>query len=282
MKQQKNIKYLNNLPTLSGKCAVITGASGVIGKQIAVQFLALGATVVLPCLKEEEGEQLKQELQVQFKADKIIVTELNLTDSKSIDNLVKLCQTLNVSFLVNNAGVIGRLAYQVNFKGTLELTNKMLPMLNKHTDSVIVFQSSMSYNTAKIKWLCKDHNNKKRLAAYAETKLLLNLAVVNMRQNILKNFENVRLEICHPGCVISDIMGKVGNFWKKVAKLFFHTASTAALSATVAAVKTVPNFYLVGPKWFGVWGKPKFRKLNKKLFKAENQNLISNVLLQDF
>jgi hypothetical protein len=100
---------------------------------------------------------------------------------------------------------------------------------------------------------------------------------VALRQDYLREFQNVRYEIAHPGCVFSDITGSFGGRLKKVVnfltKAVFHSAQTAALSIVVTTLKPVPDKKLVGPRWFGIWGKPKFRKLDKRLYGKEQEKI---------
>jgi NAD(P)-dependent dehydrogenase (short-subunit alcohol dehydrogenase family) len=270
----KNKKYLFKRfgeKSLTGKTAVITGASGAIGKQIAVNFLTLDADIIVTYLHEAEGQGLKQSLVTDygFSADKITMLALDLTDRASIDKFVEEIEKsgAHVKYLINNAGVIGAKAYTVNFDGTIYLSLKMTPLLNKTPGACVVFQSSLSYRFHKIDWEdIEAKKQKKRLTVYAKSKRLLNQTIIALKREWLPEYPNVTYAIAHPGCVISDIMGKPGAISKFLAKPFFHSAATASLSATAAALVRVPEDKLLGPRCFGIWGRPVERKLDKKLF----------------
>ena len=87
---------------LSGKVALITGASGGIGGAIAKALYGQGATVVLSGTRAEALEKLKGELGVCAH-----VTTCNLADTASVEALPKAAEQLAgpIDILINNAGV---------------------------------------------------------------------------------------------------------------------------------------------------------------------------------
>ncbi|MDR0850570.1 MAG: SDR family NAD(P)-dependent oxidoreductase [Christensenellaceae bacterium] len=274
----KNQKYLLRFGSLKGKTAVITGASGAIGKHIVTNFLLMGAEVILPALPGE-GEALKEELSSKFDGSRISVYPIDLCDTASIDKFAEEIKDKNINFLINNAGVIGKRAYQVNFWGTVYLTIKLTPLLNKNQGSKVAFQSSFSYRFSKIDWTdAESAKVEKKLKAYANSKKLLSLAIVTLKKDFLPAYPNVEYAIAHPGCVASDINGKVSDFSKKMSKLFLHSAETGSLSVTTAALKPVPENRLVGPRCVGIWGKPRFRKLSKSIFDEKELEQIKQLI----
>ncbi|MCL2540250.1 MAG: SDR family NAD(P)-dependent oxidoreductase [Firmicutes bacterium] len=279
--KKKNVKYLSKFVRLDGKTAVITGASGAIGKQIAAGFLVLGANVVLPSITMEEGNGAKAELvSLGYDESKISIYQIDLGSNDSVDAFVDAVKDKSINYLINNAGVISnKWAYPVNFTGTVYLTAKLTPLLNKNPNSTVVFQSSLSYQFGKVDWSdVRGDNLIKPIKTYSRSKRLLNLAVVAMKEGFLKNYPNVQYAIAHPGCVPSDIMGKKSKLSHAIGKRLFHTAETAALSAILAAIKPVPDDKLVGPRCLGVWGRPKFKNLHKALFIESEQEQIKKVL----
>ena len=258
---------------LEGKTAIITGATGTIGKQIAVNFLLLGMNVILTT-SNLNRKALLADLSKSFDRNKIHIHSLDLTDDNSINDFVKSVKDKPINYLINNAGVFGKNVYKVNFLGTLKLAMALTPILNKNENSRVVFQTSMSYWYAKIDW---QKFQIERLR-YKHTKRLLNLGVIALKKNFLLKYPNVNYVLAHPGCVISDILIKRKKFLKAFAKPFFHSAKTASLPATNACFIKVPDNKLLGPKAFGVWGKPKLRNLDKKLFDENNLIQLKEIL----
>ena len=87
---------------LSGKNALVTGASGGIGTAIATMLHGLGATVALHGTREERLEELKGEL-----GERAHALAANLSDREAVAGLAKRAEEAlgEVHILVNNAGI---------------------------------------------------------------------------------------------------------------------------------------------------------------------------------
>jgi 3-oxoacyl-[acyl-carrier protein] reductase len=88
---------------LTGKVALVTGASGGIGGAIARALHAQGATVVLSGTKVEALDKLAAEL-----GERAYTAACNLSDIASVEALPKAAETAAgapIDILVNNAGI---------------------------------------------------------------------------------------------------------------------------------------------------------------------------------
>ncbi|SDN35004.1 3-oxoacyl-[acyl-carrier-protein] reductase [Lutimaribacter pacificus] len=87
---------------LTGKCALVTGASGGIGGAIARTLHGAGATVGLSGTREEPLQALAAEL-----GERAHVLPCNLSDAQAVDALPKQAVEAmgGVDILVNNAGI---------------------------------------------------------------------------------------------------------------------------------------------------------------------------------
>ena len=93
---------------LSGKTALITGASGGIGGAIAKALYTQGATVVLSGTRAEALEALKAELDSLNGSGRAFIAAANLSDSASVEALPKAAEEAagcGIDILVNNAGI---------------------------------------------------------------------------------------------------------------------------------------------------------------------------------
>ena len=86
----------------SGKTALITGATGGIGRQIARKLHTLGATLALTDMNLDTLKAFQAEL-----GDRVFIYPANLTDSESLQTLVKSAETDmgKIDILINNAGI---------------------------------------------------------------------------------------------------------------------------------------------------------------------------------
>ena len=87
---------------LTGKCALVTGASGGIGSDIARALHAQGATVALSGTRKETLEALAADL-----GGRTHVVPCNLSDAEAVDALPKQAEEAmgGLDILINNAGL---------------------------------------------------------------------------------------------------------------------------------------------------------------------------------
>ena len=88
---------------LSGKCALVTGASGGIGAAIAAALHGLGATVALSGTREAK----LQEVATGLGAERVRIAPCNLADAAAVEKLVPAAEAAmgKLDILVNNAGI---------------------------------------------------------------------------------------------------------------------------------------------------------------------------------
>lgn len=87
---------------LTGKCALVTGASGGIGSDIARALHGQGATVALSGTRKEALDGLASEL-----GERTHVLPCNLSDAAAVDALPKQAEEAmgSLDILINNAGL---------------------------------------------------------------------------------------------------------------------------------------------------------------------------------
>ncbi len=87
---------------LSGKTALITGATGGIGESIARKLKLQGAKLVLSGTRVDALEKLQHEL-----GEGVFIAPCSLNDKDAVDNLVPEAERLagQIDILINNAGI---------------------------------------------------------------------------------------------------------------------------------------------------------------------------------
>ena len=88
---------------LSGKLALVTGATGAIGGAISRSLHAMGASVALSGTRVDTLESLAQEL-----SERVHLFSCNLTQPEAVEELIPNVEKVfnhNVNILVNNAGI---------------------------------------------------------------------------------------------------------------------------------------------------------------------------------
>lgn len=137
--------------TLNGKTALVTGASGGIGSDIARALHAQGATVTLSGTRKDALEALKSEL-----GDRAHIAVCNLGDSAQVDELPKTAESLmgGLDILISNAGITRDNLFmrmkddewdeviRVNLTATFRLSRAVLrPMMKKRWGRIISITS---------------------------------------------------------------------------------------------------------------------------------------------
>jgi len=133
---------LNNLFSIEGKTALITGGSRGIGEMIAAGFLSNGAKVYISSRKAEACDATAKRLSEQYGGECISLP----ADLSTLEGIESLASRLNdreknLDILVNNAGAswgapieeFPELGWDkvmdTNVKGVFFLTQKLLPLL---------------------------------------------------------------------------------------------------------------------------------------------------------
>ena len=132
---------MNNLFSIEGKIALVTGCSRGIGEMIAAGFLANGAKVYISSRKAEVCDETANRLQEQYGGE-CISLPADLSNLNGIESLVNsLPDGEKLDILVNNAGAswgepIDEYSEKgwdkvmdTNVKGVFFLTQKLLPLL---------------------------------------------------------------------------------------------------------------------------------------------------------
>ena len=137
---------------LTGKTALLTGATGGIGRAIAKTLHAQGANLILTDISAEALEAFKAEL-----GDRVAVFAGNITDENDLKNLVKFSQETfgNIDILVNNAGItkdtlsmrmtddMWDAVLRVNLTAGFRLTREVLPQMMKKRWGRIISMASI-------------------------------------------------------------------------------------------------------------------------------------------
>lgn len=151
---------MNSRWTLSGKKALITGATKGIGRAIAEEFMSLGADVIIVARKTDEIDQLLQTWKaVGYTAEGITADVSRAEDRKKIFDALKI-NWQQFDILVNNVGTnIRKKAleysseeydsiFQTNMRSAFDLCILSHPFLKKSGSGSIVNISSVGGSTA--------------------------------------------------------------------------------------------------------------------------------------
>lgn len=95
---------------LTGKCVVVTGGSGGIGRGLVLEFAREGCNVISASRDEATGRALGEEAQLQGLRGRVLAVATDVTRRDSVDAMVETARREfgPVDVLVNNAGGVAR------------------------------------------------------------------------------------------------------------------------------------------------------------------------------
>ena len=110
--------------SMKGKRVIITGPTSGVGKEIAVQLVALGAEIILACRDMEKGNKTAAEITQRTGSTKLVVMQMDASSQKSIREFArefrKKYRRLDV--LINNAAGNRGTLPKINSVDGIELT----------------------------------------------------------------------------------------------------------------------------------------------------------------
>lgn len=150
---------MSNTLKLSGKVAIVTGASKGIGAAIATHLAAAGASVVVNYSSSKEGADRVVD-QISKRGGKAIAVQANVSEQTDIDRLFAETKSAfgRLDILVNNAGIFEfapleaitpdhfHRQFNLNVLGLLLTTQKAVEAFGSEGGSVINISSVISVN----------------------------------------------------------------------------------------------------------------------------------------
>ncbi len=271
------------LPDLSGRRAVVTGASDGIGLGIAARLAAAGADVILPVRNETKGKAAIAAVRQTNAAAKVSLRELDLSSLASVAALGKslLEEAQPIHLLINNAGVMTpperrtttdgfELQFGTNHLGHFALVAHLLPLL-RAGGARVTSQVSVAANQHAINW---DDLNWERsydgAKAYSQSKIAFGLFGLELDRRSHAHGWGITSNLSHPGLAPTNLLaarpdtGRAQDDWKlrlirtlSSRGILFGTVHTAQLPALYAAASPHAKrggFY--GPRGPGHLGGP--------------------------
>jgi NAD(P)-dependent dehydrogenase (short-subunit alcohol dehydrogenase family) len=202
---------------LTGKVAVVTGASTGLGLETARALAAAGAHVVLAVRSDDKGEASIEKIRAAVPDASL---EYGLLDLGSLSTVRSFAAWLldrhpRIDLLVNNAGVMftpeGRtvdgfeLQFGTNHVGHFLLTNLLVPALLAGAPSRVVNLSSGGHQGSDIVWDDPnfEHRAYDKFASYGQSKTANILFTVELDR--LLSPKGVRSYAVHPGMIVTDL-----------------------------------------------------------------------------
>jgi NAD(P)-dependent dehydrogenase (short-subunit alcohol dehydrogenase family) len=244
-----------DLPNLSGRTVVVTGASSGIGAATARALAGAGAKVVLAVRDTEKGTRVATTM-----TGDVEVRALDLESLASV-RAFAAAWTSDIDILVNNAGIMlvpeARTAdgferqMGTNHLGHFALTNLLLPRI---TDRIVTVSSNAHtrgrLDLNDLNWQTRPYRTSQ---AYSDSKLANLLFTFELQRRLSAVGSTVRAVAVHPGMVRTNLFGHrpaqaaVIGF---VGRFVMQDPEHGAHSTLFAATQDIPGGSFVEPGGF--------------------------------
>jgi NAD(P)-dependent dehydrogenase (short-subunit alcohol dehydrogenase family) len=211
--------------SLTGRAAIVTGASEGLGREIARACVAAGASVLICARDAERLQQVLTELsEIAGAAQTVVAEPADVSNPSDVDRLVAraLDTFRQVHILVNNAGVYGPLgpietvdwaawtrAIEINLYGSVLMARALVPHFKRHRYGKIVQLSGGGAT-----------NPLPRISAYAASKA----AIVRFAESLALELEGSGIDVncVAPGPLNTRLMDQLLAAGPETVGAAFH------------------------------------------------------------
>ena len=262
------------IPRLDGRTAIVTGASGGVGYEVARQLATHGAHVVLASRDEGRTSQAARSIRATCPGAGVEAMRLDLAEFASIDNFVRsFADRHSLDILVNNAGISGgprretgdgfEMLFQVNYLGHFALTGLLLPLLTARPGARVVTVSSDIAAMAQIDFDDLQATRRYGLVrTYAQSKLAGLIFAIELERRARSARVGLSSFATNPGIAKTDLFAAKTGDWGRsltlqetllriVQMMLGRSAAVGALPVLYQATdpSARASDYVVGTKW---------------------------------
>ncbi|WP_229074439.1 SDR family oxidoreductase [Actinoplanes sp. DH11] len=247
------------VPDLTGRRAVVTGASDGIGLEIAARLAAAGAAVVLPVRNAAKGESAIAEIKRRTPAADLSLRALDLSSLASVAALGEELRRENepIHLLINNAGVMTpperqttadgfELQFGTNHLGHFALVAHLMPLLRAGRARV-TGQISVAANSNAVNW---DDLNWERsydgMRAYSQSKIAFGLFGLELARRSRLHGWGITSNVSHPGVAPTSLLAarpEVGRSRETAGRRLIGVLSARGILLGTAASAALPAVY---------------------------------------
>jgi NAD(P)-dependent dehydrogenase (short-subunit alcohol dehydrogenase family) len=208
------------IPTQTGKTALVTGANSGIGYQAALGLARHGAKVLLGCRNAAKGQAALERLRREAPGAASEVAELDMASLASIALFAAkfAARGVPLDLLINNAGVMAlpkreltvdgfERQFGTNHLGHFALTGLLIPQLLAAHAPRVVTVASLAHRNGKIDFdNLQSERGYKPLGAYGESKLANILFAKELDRRARAAHSKLISLAVHPGISMTNIM----------------------------------------------------------------------------
>jgi len=253
-----------------GRTAVITGATGGLGYEMALALARAGSEVILTGRDDRKGRSAIEKISREVAGAKVGYEHLDLASLASVaDFAQRMHARHSLDLLISNAGVMAlprrqttadgfEMQFGTNYLGHFALTARLMPLLRRASGPRVVSVSSLAHRTGFIDF---DDLQGVRVyspwKAYGQSKLAMLMFALELQRRSDAAGWNLTSNAAHPGFARTGLFasgpgGLLSLATDFAAPLFGHSAADGARPILFAATnpRAKPGAYY-GPGGIG-------------------------------
>jgi NAD(P)-dependent dehydrogenase (short-subunit alcohol dehydrogenase family) len=263
-----------DIPDLTGRVAIVTGANSGLGFHTARELAAHGAAVTMAVRDEGKGATAAEAIRRAAPSANVTVERLDLADLSSVRDFASTWSQAHpdgLDLLINNAGIMAiprrltadgfEMQFGTNHLGHFALTGLLMPALVARPRSRVVNVSSGAHRLGRMNF--DDLMGEKKYGAwrtYGQSKLSNLLFTSELQRRLDANSLPVLALAAHPGYASTNLQSvgpqMSGRNWMSgptdlMTKIMAQPAEMGALPTLFAATAAgLPGNSYIGPDGF--------------------------------
>jgi NAD(P)-dependent dehydrogenase (short-subunit alcohol dehydrogenase family) len=244
------------IPDLTGKVIIVTGANSGIGYESAKEFARKGAQTILACRSMDKAQAALDQIRAEIPEAPAEIMQLDLTSLASVHQFVGEFKASykQLDVLVNNAGIMWapygltedgfEKHFGTNHLGHFALTGLLLDLLLETPNARVVTVSSTGHHTGAMDFdnlMFENGQGYRRQLAYGRSKLANLLFTYELQRRFEAAGADAIATAAHPGGTNTNLTRYVEDRWyvraaQPLVERFAQDAAMGALPTIRAAV----------------------------------------------
>jgi NAD(P)-dependent dehydrogenase (short-subunit alcohol dehydrogenase family) len=259
-----------DMPDLTGKVIIVTGANSGIGYEAAKEFARKGAKTILACRSMEKAQAALDQIKTEIPEAQVEIMYLDLANLESVHKFANQFKAKyeHLDVLLNNAGIMMvpygttedgfERQFGTNHLGHFALTGLLIDPLVNTPDARVVNVSSNGHRFGEMDFgnlMYENGQDYSPVSAYGRSKLANLLFTYELQRRFEAAGVSTIATAAHPGISDTNLAGHMFERWhleflEPVVGWFSQSAAMGALPSIRAAVD--PD--VTGGEYFGPGG----------------------------
>ena len=208
-----------DIPPLSGKCAVVTGGTSGIGRATATGLAAAGAMVIVAGRDPARAAEAMRQIAEHAPGASVSYEQMDLADLASVAAFAGRVSARHdaLDILINDAGVMAlphrqatvdgfERQFGVNHLGHFALTSRLLPLLRRAVAPRVVGITSLSHRTGRLDFDdLQAERHYRPWSAYSQSKLAVLMFALELQRRSMAGGWGVTSLAAHPGWALTNL-----------------------------------------------------------------------------